>query len=102
MATKELTELEMQKISLLLQFLKIAKGGMTKPYDPTPILGKIESFEQSYKVDLSELKKCCPEVAIIRDAKDFKPFIMAALDEFAKIMGLEIYDYKTNRRHGGY
>ncbi len=81
---------------------------MTKPYDPTPILSKIQQYEDDYNqnnphgnvLDLQGLKICCPEVAIITDAKDFKPYIMAALDQFADVMGLEVT--RQNRRNDRY
>lgn len=85
-----LTESQMQRAQLLLDFLKITKGGLTKPYDPIPIINKIEKYEHNNQVDLTELKKCCPQSATIEDAKDFKPFIMAALDQFAEVMGLKL------------
>jgi hypothetical protein len=80
---------------------------MTKPYDPTPILNKIQQYEDDYNergglggnLDLNILKNCCSEVAIIKDAKDFKPFIMASLDQFAEIMELDANRYKQRRRY---
>lgn len=62
---------------------------MTKPYDPVPILSKIEQYERNNRVDLTELKNCCPLPAVINDAKDFKPYIMEALKQFAEIMDIK-------------
>lgn len=103
----ELSDNEMQRAKLLLEFLEITKVGMTKPYDPTQILGKIQQFEDDYnkdhelmeKLDLSHLKDCCMKTAVIQDAKDFKPFIMAAVEQFADLLSLEV-KYNNRRNYG--
>jgi len=40
--------------------------------------------------ELEALTACCPQFAEVRDAKDFKPYIMAALQEIAGILGLKV------------
>lgn len=67
---------------------------MTKPYDPTPFLRKLQALKDE-KIDISGLELCCPTTAEVRDAKDFKPYIEASLKEYARIMGLEV---KENKR----
>lgn len=95
---RTLSDSDLQRLTLLLEFIRITKDGMTKPYDPTPILSKIDQHErsinrnlnQSKQIDLSDLKNCCPDTAVIQDAKDFKPYIMAAVEQFSEIMNLNV------------
>ena len=91
---------EKEKAEILLRFIDIARQGMVKPFDPTPILSKIESFEKkvnrdfdgdsSGRLNLSQLKNCCSDTAVITDAKEFKPYIYAALEEFSRLMNLKV------------
>lgn len=95
---KMLTDQEMQKVQILLEFLEITKVGMVKPFDPTPFIKKIDALEKE-GINTGNLKNCCPTSAEISDAKDFKPYIMAALEDFSEIMGLNVQKYKS---HGKY
>lgn len=88
---KLLSEQEMQKASLILQFLNIAKEGLVKPYDPLPVVNKLVS---SRKEGLDDLMNCCPPSAVVRDAKDLKPYIMAALDDLSDLMGFKLRLYR--------
>jgi hypothetical protein len=92
---KELNDKEMQKASLLLEFLRIAQKGITKPYDPAQVLSKLTSHNRLGNSSLGDLDKYCSRDSVVRDAKDLKPYILAALDEFSAIMGLTI-------RHNNY
>lgn len=98
----DLSDNEMQRIKLLLEFLEITKVGITKPYDPTQILAKIQQFEDDYnkqgdnQLNLDVLKTCCMESPVIQDAKDFKPYIMAALEQLSAILDLDV-KYGNNR-----
>lgn len=62
---------------------------MVKPYDPSPVYDKIGKLQREGH-DVSDLKKCCPNTPHIYDAKDFKPYITAALKQFSDIMGLDV------------
>lgn len=62
---------------------------MVRPYDPTQVLRKIHSLKHE-GVDTSKSVECCPTSSEVRDAKDFKPYLMAALDEFSDIMGMNV------------
>lgn len=92
----ELSDNEMQRVKLLLEFLEITKVGMTKPYDPTQVLAKIQQFEDDQnksgnrQLNLDELKECCISVPVIQDAKDFKPYIMAAVEQLSEILELDV------------
>lgn len=94
--SKEFTEEQALKARVLIEFIEVTKNGMTKPYDPTPFLRKLKSLEDD-GIDISGLEVCCPTSAEINDAKDFKPYIEAALEEFASIMNIKVnkrkYDY---------
>lgn len=92
--SKTLNDQEMQKVSLILQFLEVTKVGLVKPFDPTHFLKKLDSLEKE-GVNVGNLRDCCPTGGEISDAKDFKPYIMAALEEFGELMGLNVQKYKT-------
>lgn len=81
---------EFQKVELLIEFVKVMANGLPKPYDPTPMIKKVKRLEKDLHMDLSAVMNCCPASGDIRDAKDFKPYIMAATDEIAKILQLEV------------
>jgi hypothetical protein len=85
-----ISELGFKKLDILMKFLDLAKDGMAKPYDPIPIMTKIEKYEKDTGIDMSDVRACCPQVPVINDAKDFKPYIMASLKLYAELMGLEI------------
>jgi hypothetical protein len=60
-----------------------------KPYDPSPVLRKLDQLEKDGH-DVSGLRQCCPSVAEIHDALDFKKYIMAAVEQFSEVMQLEV------------
>lgn len=91
---RKLTDYDMQRVTLLIDFLKIAKEGIAKPHDPTAVLSKIDNRAKQLDTDLEDLKNCCSNETTVRDAKDFKPYIYAALDDLAIIMGWDMYKYK--------
>lgn len=84
-----MTKSELEKANLLVSFLAVTKDGLVKPYDPTPVIRKLDSLQKN-GVDIGQTKDCCYPAAEIRDAKDFKPFIMAAVKEFARLTELEV------------
>lgn len=93
MASKILADHEMQKASLILEFLKLAKDGIAKPHDPAAVISKLEMHEKRSNKDLTALKNCCSENPTVRDSKDFKPYIVSALEDLAEIMGWKVENY---------
>src|SRR5687767_1466697 len=92
----DLSPEEVTRASLLIQFLQVTKDGLVKPFDPTPVIKKLDALQRDSILSLEDataLKKCCPPVAQIQDAKDFKPYINAVLEQFADVMDLDV-------RHG--
>ena len=86
---RELTPERTSRAQLLIQFLSVAKDGLVRPYDQGPVLKKLEQFEKE-GFDVSDLRKCCPPAGVVQDAKDFKPYILAALDQFAELLDLDV------------
>lgn len=62
---------------------------MVKPYDPSPILRKLKSMNED-GFSTVQLEKCCPTSSEVRDAKDFKPYIQAALEQLQDILDLDV------------
>lgn len=94
--SKGLEFADIEKVNLLLRLLEIATRGLVKPYDPTPVASKIDALKRK-GIDVSGLESCCPTAADIRDSKDFKPYVDAALIEIAKILELEVnYNDRNN------
>lgn len=62
---------------------------MVKPYDPSPILRKLKSMNED-GFSTEQLEKCCPTSSEVRDAKDFKPYIQAALEQLQDILDLDV------------
>ena len=62
---------------------------MVRPYDPSPILKKLATMNQE-GFDTTDIQKCCPTSSEVRDAKDFKPYIQASLNQIKDIMDLEV------------
>lgn len=94
---KELTPNEFKKAELIIKFIEVTKDGMTKPYDPSAVLSKLHSLQKDTGMDIKEAVGCCPTSAEVKDAKDFKPYIAAALEEFAELMGLNVNYGHRNR-----
>lgn len=94
---KELKPNEFKKVELLIEFIRITKDGMTKPFDPSPFLNKLDKLKKE-GINTAGLEACCPTTAEVKDAKDFKPYINAALEEFAELMGLRV-EYGNNNRY---
>ena len=61
-----------------------------KPFDPTTLIQKTVKLERELNVDLSSLRNCCPPAATVYDAKDLKPYIMAAVNQFSDLMNLDV------------
>src|SRR5688500_15128543 len=89
---KELSNQETMRARLLLEFLQVTKDGLVKPFDPTPVIRKLRDLERQQGVNIKPLMDCCPPVAEIHDVKDFKPYIMGAVRQFAQIMDIEPVD----------
>ena len=85
---RELSDRDMEKAKVLLEFLTIARQGMVKPFDPSQVLRKLTALQRDTKVDIGDLMNCCPQSAQVFDAIDFKPYMLAACEEFSRIMGL--------------
>lgn len=83
-----LNENEAIQARLLVEFIAVCKDGLVKPYDPSPILSKLNKLEKR-GIDVSGMKGCCPPTSEIRDAKDLKPIILGAAERFAEIMGIK-------------
>lgn len=81
---------EMVEARLLIDFINATKTGMTKPYDPIPVIQKIENYERDRGVKLTQIRDCCPQLSTVNDAKDFRPYILAALDRFMQLMNIQV------------
>ena len=102
MMTKTLTEHDQQKVQLLLQFLDIARKGTVKPFDAAQYLSKLDNLEKEDKIDVGRLRDCCPPEAEVADCKDFRPYILASLEEYASLMGIDADKYKKKRDDRNY
>jgi hypothetical protein len=74
-----------EKVDALLKFIEIAANGSIKPYNHDHFLSKVEKMGVGQK----ELFQCCPPQAEIRDSKDFKPYMMAAVKKLSELLELE-------------
>jgi len=101
MENNELSESDIAKLDIIIRFLQVTKDGLTKPYDPTPFLRKLDTLSKD-GVDISGMAQCCPTSAEVKDAKDFKPYITASLEEYARIMGIEVTKIRNqgSRKYG--
>jgi hypothetical protein len=92
----------LNEISVWSQVLNSIKDGVPKPYDSTAVINKISKYERKNRIDLSELKKCCPPSSDFREAKEIKPFIFGILDRIVEISGIDNYvsKYKYSNEQG--
>ena len=79
---------EMDKAQFLLEFIKVCSNGSIRPYDHSYFLRKLQN-SGLHKNEIDSLSQCCPPDSEIRDALEFKPYMLAALDKLADIIGLE-------------
>lgn len=82
-----------EKIELLLKLVELCGNGAVRPYDHSHFIYQIRKSETKSEFnvsDLDDLLKCCPPSAEVRDAKDFKPYMIAALNELARLLDLNV------------
>lgn len=75
---------------LYVDLIGVLKDGVPIPFDPTRIIAKIEKLESESGKDYKELKECCYNIGEIREAKEFKPYIRAALKKIDKLTHLGV------------
>ena len=80
-----LTDKDLQVADLLIKFIDVASKGLTKPYDHTSFIDKMNRAGASKMI----IDSCCPPSADVHDSKDFKPYIMSAVDELFLILDLK-------------
>lgn len=85
MSRKALSEQEALQADLLIRFMDVCSKGLVRPYDPTPIVEKLESLRQQ-GFNVEKLQECCPPVGDVHDVKDLKPYIMGCAEELAQIL----------------
>lgn len=85
------------KLEFLIKFIGVTKDGMVKPNDPTSLLQKLDVYNrgkrESDRINIEQINSCCATSSTVRDTKDFKPYINAALDKIAEILELEVKHY---------
>lgn len=84
----ELTEY--QRADLLLRFIDIGKEGMVKPNDVTQAVRKLDELKNK-GIDIGQAIDCCTSSNVVRDAIDFKPYVMAATRELFKILKVNVH-----------
>lgn len=77
-----------EETRFLIDFIGVMKDGLPKPYDPAPFVNKVKRLARGGELDA--LLTCCPPTGHIRDAKDLKPFIIAAARKVALNLKLEV------------
>lgn len=86
----ESTKVEkLESVNILIELVRVLQSGMVKPYDPAQIAYKIERLKKD-GLSHGSLNECCPESTEVRDTKDFKPYIFAALDKISEYMDLDV------------
>ena len=69
--------------------LGVLVNGMPVAFNPVKQLLKIEKEEEYYNRDFSEIKKCCQNIAEIREVKNFRPVIFEIINRIAELGNLE-------------
>lgn len=72
-----------------INLLGVLLQGMPVPFNPVRQLQKIEDEEVKYGKDYSDLKKCCQNIAEIREVKHFRPIIFEVINRIAELGKLE-------------
>lgn len=80
-----LTDRDIEVSKILVEFIDVASKGLTKPYDHTSFIDKMNRAGASKMI----IDSCCPPSADVHDSKDFKPYIMSAVDELFLILDLK-------------
>jgi hypothetical protein len=65
----------LRQIEVLTPLLSVLCNGVVRPNDVSYQIRKLEKLEAELNIDLMEVKNCCPQDSITREAKDFKPLI---------------------------
>lgn len=81
---------QIDEAKMWTEFIRVLANGIVKPYDPAFIADKLTKIENKHRVDLTELKNCCPQESTIREALPFKPYIDAALSRIETITGITV------------
>lgn len=71
--------------NLLIEFIDVCSKGLTKPYDHTSFVDKMDRAGASKML----IDSCCPPSADVHDSKDLKPYAMSAADELFRILGIK-------------
>lgn len=81
----KVTDKDLEVAALLIQFIDVASKGLTKPYDHTSFIDKMNRAGASKMI----IDSCCPPSADVHDSKDLKPYIMSAVEELFIILELK-------------
>ena len=86
---------DLEVCKVLTEFIRVASAGITKPYSHEHYLNFIRDFAKKENIELSDAIKCCLPSSEVREAKELKPYIIAAADKITDILKLEVsYDYR--------
>ena len=78
-----------EKAELLIRFIGAMANGIVKPNDPTYIIKKMNELQRQGH-DIGRSMNFGNGSNDVRDSKDFKPYMDAALDELSEILGLNV------------
>lgn len=71
-------------------FITALKDGLPIPNNPLINIRRIERIEEATGADYTKLKECCSMSAEVREAKDLKPYVFAAIERVVHITNLKI------------
>lgn len=78
-----------ERAELLIKFIGIMSNGIVKPNDPTYIIKKVNELQRQGH-DIGRSMNFGNSSNDVRDSKDFKLYIDAALDELSELLELKI------------
>jgi len=94
------TEVEYAEVALLIQFLDVCSKGLVRPWDPGPILDKLDKLSKKGH-DISHLQMCCPTSTEVRDVIDLKPYILGAAERISEMLDVPYIEFGGEDRQSG-